>query len=268
MNRLAEIIERHFAWKVRERKRRDRNTLLVTFQDKWAVKSYAAARGVGSAEILWVTHDPMTLPFDTLPPDYFIKATHGQNWNIRCSASRLYHYRSGADRSPELTHEACVALCHSWLAQTRTRAEWAYTQIEPRIIVEKTLGPRVGNELFDYRFYTFAGKVRAISLGSPRYRRDRLNIFLTPDWDVIPLSRFHEALPNALPERPETLPEMIAAAERLAEDCDFVRVDLYDSAAGVMLGELTVYPQGGRVGTPTACPRFNRWLGAQWVRTT
>lgn len=266
--RLAEVVERHFAWKVRERKRSDRNPLLVTFQDKYAAKLYAAARGVGSAKLLWVTNDPTTLPFDHLPSNFFIKATHGQSWNIRCTESGLYHDRSQADagrQSPILTREACIALCLSWLGRSYSASEWAYSQIEPRLIVERSLTPRTGTQLFDYRFYTFGGKVRAISLGSPHYRRHGLNIFLTPDWQVITLSRYAEALPPHLPKKPETLGAMIAAAERLAQDSDFVRVDLYDSAEGIMLGELTVYPQGGRVGTPSGCPVFNRWLGAQWV---
>jgi hypothetical protein len=31
-----------------------------------------------------------------------------------------------------------------------------------------------------------------------------------------------------------------------------------------VLGEMTVYPEGGRVDSPTACPIFNQWLGRQW----
>ena len=287
LQRLIETAEQHFAWKVRQRKRQDRNPLLVTFQDKYEAKLYALERGVKSAELLWVTDEAATLPLEKLPPDYFIKATHGQNWNIRCAGSQLYLYRNGANlvkppsahenpapipsvpRSPvpKLSKQACIALCHDWLNRSYSASEWAYTKIKPRLIVEAPLTQREGEQLFDYRFYTFGGKVKAISLGSPLYRQDKLNVFFTPTWDVIKLSRYVEALPSPVPDKPDTLGEMIATAELLGKNIDFVRVDLYDTAQGVMLGELTVYPHAGLVGTPTGCRMFNRWLGQQWTPT-
>ena len=287
LQRLIETAEQHFAWKVRQRKRRDRNPLLVTFQDKYEAKRYALERGVKSAELLWITDEAATLPLEKLPPDYFIKATHGQNWNIRCAGSQLYLYRNGANPVkpssahenpspmpsaptlpiPELSKQACVALCHDWLNRSYSASEWAYTKIEPRLIVEAPLTQREGEQLFDYRFYTFGGKVKAISLGSPLYRQGKLNVFFTPAWDVIKLSRYVEALPSPVPDKPDTLGEMIATAELLGKNIDFVRVDLYDTAQGVMLGELTVYPHAGLVGTPTGCRTFNRWLGQQWTPT-
>jgi hypothetical protein len=60
------------------------------------------------------------------------------------------------------------------------------------------------------------------------------------------------------------LNEMIAAAERLGRGLDFVRVDLYHSTYGVMLGEITLYPESGVQNSPTACPHFNQWLSGFW----
>jgi hypothetical protein len=57
---------------------------------------------------------------------------------------------------------------------------------------------------------------------------------------------------------------MVAAARRLGRGVDFVRIDMYDTAAGCVLGEMTVYPQSGSRATPTSCVHFNRWLGSQW----
>lgn len=116
----------------------------------------------------------------------------------------------------------------------------------------------------DYRLFTFDGKVRAISVGSPTYRRKKWNVFLTPDWEVIPLSSYSEALPDRLPEKPFLLQEMLEAASRLGEGIDFARIDLYETAEGIRLGEITLYPEGGDRNTPTSCPRFNRWLGSFW----
>jgi hypothetical protein len=91
--------------------------------------------------------------------------------------------------------------------------------------------------------------------------RDKLEAVFDADWNLVELSRNDEVVPDVLPERPETLTDMIAAAGRLGAGLDFARIDLYDEADGIVLGEITIYPQAGVRGTPTLCPRFNRWLG-------
>lgn len=247
-------------------------------QDKYAVKEYASRRGVSCAPLLHVTEDPLTIPFDDLPADCMIKATHGCGWNIIRSGGMYYDLgqepASTHDLSlplgpmyagrPALSVEQVVARCRQWLGARHIRLEWAYGQIRPRIIVEALLQPRVGDELLDLRCYTFRGQVRAINIGSPSYRRQHLNVFLRPDWSLIPLTRSNEVLPRDIPVRPDRLPDMLRVAEALGRDFDFVRVDLYDTTIGVRLGEITVYPDGGERGKPSGCPELDGWLGTQW----
>jgi hypothetical protein len=57
---------------------------------------------------------------------------------------------------------------------------------------------------------------------------------------------------------------MIQVAQTMGKELDFVRVDLYNTSRGIVLGEMTVYPDGGVLVNPTGCPFFNVWLGAQW----
>jgi hypothetical protein len=121
--------------------------------------------------------------------------------------------------------------------------------------------------LFDYRFYTFNGEVKAINVDSPRYLRDKLEAVFDVDWNLVELSRLDEKLPPDLPERPGTLDEMIAAAGRLGAGVNYARIDFYDEADGIVLGEITIYPQAGAPGTPTLCPQFNRRLGDHWPMT-
>lgn len=266
------------AAKIRWRKRFDRNPLLIQLQDKYAVRHYAASRGVAIPSLLHVTDDPATIPFYELPRDHMIKATHGWGWNIMCRDSRHYLFGDGRGMaghaqcespttpiaSRTLSHEEVRDLCSQWLKSRHARNEWAYQHIPPRIIVEELLTPRQGNELFDYRFYAFNGKVKALNVGSSRYRRDRLNVFFDPDWNLIELTSYAEALPPTLPLKPPTLPAMLEVAERLGKGLEFVRIDLYDTTRGVVLGEMTVYPESGNRGTPTSCRRFNQRLGKEW----
>jgi len=263
--RAREYFAADLAAKVRWRMRFDRNPLFTVLQDKYLVRQYAVERGVMAAKLLHVTEDPSTIPFDQLPPDYMIKATHGCGWNIICRGGELSRFGDGSGKgSGSLERAAVVQECQQWLTAKHRFHEWAYQEIHPKIIVEQLLIPRDGTDLKDYRFYTFQGAVKAVNIGSPIFRRDHLNAFFTPDWNLIPLSRYVEALPSPLPQRPESLNEMLAAAERLGQGLDFVRVDLYDTCDGVRLGEMTVYPQGGIRESPTGCPVVDGWLGDQW----
>jgi hypothetical protein len=67
-----------------------------------------------------------------------------------------------------------------------------------------------------------------------------------------------------IPAKPETFAEMLDTVGKLAHGLDFVRVDLYDTTRGVVLGEMTIYPLAGRFNSPTPDPKFNKWLGDQW----
>ena len=267
-----------FAAKVRWRMLYDRNPLHPLLLDKVYVKEFAAERGVESARSIHITADPDTIPLGDLPGTCFLKANHASAWNYLHHEGWWYFFGYGAKllRSdgtlvPEeqrcqfrLTEARLLEYCREMLVTRYSTLEWAYHQISPKIIIEERLVPKDGEELMDYRLFTFDGKVRAISVGSPTYRRKEWNVFLTTDWEVIPLSSYSEALPDRLPEKPFLLQEMLEAASRLGEGIDFVRIDLYETAEGIRLGEMTLYPEGGDRNTPTSCARFNHLLGSFW----
>jgi hypothetical protein len=55
---------------------------------------------------------------------------------------------------------------------------------------------------------------------------------------------------------------MIGLAEDVARGIDFVRVDLYSTPRGPLIGELTMTPRAG--GRRFSDKRFNRFLGKKW----
>jgi hypothetical protein len=256
----------------------DDNPMVSLFQDKLLVKEHVNRLGIPTARLLYSTTTPKEIPFDTLPEEYFIKANHGSGWNILCKQGKLYQYGNGQDlidedgqllppyyiRHLELSHKECIEVCSEWLSTQYSQNEKSYHRIPPCILVEEKLVPKVGSELFDYRLYTFKGKVAAINVGSPSYRRRTQNAFFYPDWREVPLTQSKEIRPNPLPSPPAHLTEMIEAAYVLGKELPFVRIDFYDTAKGAVFGEFTFYPQGGAKGTPTICPRFNAWLASHW----
>ncbi len=271
-------LELDFAAKVRYRMRYDRNPLYITLTDKYKVREYAGSKAVKTANLLFETDHTEAIPFADLPSNYFIKMNHGSGWNILGYNSGLYLFRDGSElvnpdgsylnmksaNKYKLTKDQAKKLCYRWLDRRYSKKEWAYQHIRPRIIVEELLSSNHPKDLKDYRLYTFNGEVKAILVDSPLYRRNRENVFFDPDWNEFKLTKYDEKPPHPLPEKPGSFDEMIEVAQRLGKDIDFARIDLYDTTQGVVLGEMTVYPDGGFANTPTSCPVFNRWLGDQW----
>lgn len=266
-----------FAGRVRWRMRHDKNEQFITFQDKYLVKKYAAKNGVNTPEVFSVSDIADDIPFGALPPSCLIKATHGCQWNILRRNGEYYLFNNGSDffvngvdfidKSSGLRRisaDEAREICRGWLSSVFSEKEWAYTRIKPKIIAEELLYADDLGELKDYRLYTFNGHVKVINVGSGSYRRNGENAFFDRDWTLINISDHEEKLPSPLPDRPKELMAMLLAAEALASGTDFLRIDFYTTTKGIMLGEMTVYPEGGKYKSPTTSPSFNKWLGRHW----
>jgi hypothetical protein len=66
------------------RKLFDFDAIYTVFCDKVATRDYVAQRVGPNAvvPILWLGHDPLALPLETLRPPYIIKCSHGSGFNI------------------------------------------------------------------------------------------------------------------------------------------------------------------------------------------
>lgn len=260
-----------FSWKIRWRMRNDRNPLFTEIQDKYKVKEYAKTRGIMTAEVYHVTDNPYTIDFDSLPEEYFIKANHGCGWNLFGKDGEIYNFKYGKDVNNDLnyancriTREECIRLCKKWLKRRYSHREWAYRNIEPKIMIEESLVQKDGDFLIDYRCHTFNGVVKAIEIDSPMFR-DNEGMIVDRNGRPFKLTRYKYKYPDPPHEIPGNFREIIRAAETLGKELDYIRVDLYNTTKGIALGEMTIYPYGGGMNIPTGCPIFDRWLGDQWV---
>ncbi len=264
--------EKNFAWKTRWRMRKDRNPTFVIVQDKYKVKQYAQERGVKTAETYYVTNNPDDIPFETLPDRYFLKVNHGCGWNILFKNGEFYLYKPTINVSQtegfserKITRDEAKEYCKKWLKEKYSTKQWAYSQIEPLVLVEEVLMPFEDDELKDYKFYVFDGVAKAIIVLSASIRRKHENIILDADWKMFDLNEVEYAHPDTPPECPSNFSEMLEVAERLGKGFDFARVDLYNTTKGIVLGEMTMYPLGGRPSCPSYDKKFNKWLGDQWT---
>ncbi|WP_428502626.1 ATP-grasp fold amidoligase family protein [Pseudonocardia sp.] len=248
---------RGFREKVRYKMLRDHRELMVTFADKAAVRGYVA--DVVGERYLPRVHalvdDPAVLRGIQLPAAYVVKPTHGSGAAIVVSDSAPAGARLPTEPGswvyrhvrPEFADRECVvAICRGWLAQLYGQGpnrEWVYGQVPRRIVVEELLAGVDGALPVDHKFFVFHGRCHFVQVDAGRFGR-RTQDFFRPNWEHLPLSG---GPPWAEPEPapPAGLTEMIAIAERLGADTDFVRVDLYDLDGRVVVGELTSFPAGG-----------------------
>ena len=115
----------------------------------------------------------------------------------------------------------------------------------------------MSEELKDYKFMCFNGRVKCIFTVTERFSGDGLKVtFFDRDWNVMPFER-HYPRSERLITKPYNLEKMIKLAEVLSKDIPLVRVDFYESDAKIYWGELTFYPGGG----------FEEFNPEKWDRT-
>lgn len=222
--------------KLQARKLYDRNPLFPRFVDKAEAKVLVAERVGGQHVIptLWVGTDLAAVDWSGIALPAVVKPTH---------ASGVGRFLYGQDDVDQLLKNNPSA---EWLAidHASYNREWAYSRIEPRILIESMLLVD-GRVPWDYRLFTFNGKVSHIEIDIRENGRG-YSCNYSPDWQKLPFyDRDYLGLYPGDVARPPQLDAMIHIAETVARDIDFVRVDLYASAEWVRVGELTFYPGGG-----------------------
>ncbi len=232
-----------------------RNPLMVTCADKWAVREFVKER-IGEkylAECIGVYDDVEKIPFETLPRQFVLKATHGSGWNIICPDKAKIDWNLAKKKM------------RKWLNSdfSKNGREWQYRQIKPQIICEKFLVDPECPMLRDYKLFTFRGETKYIWVdftelvetdnhpsvtqevgyskpkvvnGLARYRN-----FYDSNWNFMSgRGSLHPCKATDSVKKPECLEEMLEVAKKLACDFPQCRVDLYVlGGKHIVFGELT-----------------------------
>lgn len=101
------------------------------------------------------------------------------------------------------------------------------------------------DELVDYKFFCFDGKVRFFKVDFGRFVEHHANYY-SPEGELLD---FGEEICLPDPNHPIILPvnlnKMVNLAERLSAGMTFLRVDLYNINSSIYFSELTFYPASG-----------------------
>ena len=101
------------------------------------------------------------------------------------------------------------------------------------------------NELKDYKFFCFNGKVRCFKIDYGRFTEHHANYY-SHDGNLLPFGeKMYPPVYDHKEIMPYNLSEMIEMAEKLSEGHSFLRVDLYSVCGKTYFGELTFFPNSG-----------------------
>ena len=222
---------RRFNELVQAKKLNDRDPMLPILADKVKVKNYVAQR-LGPDWLIPTLWHGRNLPDRPLwPVPFVVKSNHGSQQCIFV-------------RDDKADWAAIRRRAHRWLESRYggILGEWLYAQIEPQILIEPFIGS--GGALpVDYKFFVFGGRAEFVQVDTDREHGHKRTLF-DRSWTRLP-AVFH--FPNEPREiaPPASLAEMLDAAETLAGDMDFVRVDFYEVDGRPLFGEMTFYPGSG-----------------------
>ncbi len=213
--------------------------LITKCCDKFAVKDYVKeVLGEGYyVPTIAQWEDPDDIDFDALPDQFVLKVNWSSGYNIIVS-----------DKS-KLDYAATRKQLKKWIQPDRNSYyqffNWGYKHMKPVIYAEEYL-EQIAGQVYDYKFFTFNGEVKALFVATDRTTDSPLNFdFFDRDYNHLPLTYGGTHHANPLPEKPKHYDEMIQLAEKLAKPFPFVRVDFFEVGDRILLGEMTFYSGGG-----------------------
>lgn len=206
--------------------------------DKFLVRDYIA-KTLGEKyliPLLGVWDDPDEIDFDALPDRFVLKCNHnsGLGMCICKDKSKLDFEKVRKDLRRGLKQDYYL-----------TGREWPYRDVPRKILAEEYLEVS-GDDLPDYKFHCFNGKVRLILVCCDRFSRGGMTEdFFDENWNHLDVHRPNMKFSSRELKAPENLGKMIELAEKLSKDIPFVRVDFYDVDGKIRFGELTFFPASG-----------------------
>ena len=226
--------------------------ILNQLADKYEVRSFIEEK-IGAQylnELYGVYDKAEDVPFDELPNQFVIKATHTSSHNLIVP-----------DKN-KLNREKAIKKLKKWLGKNqyyRMGQEWAYKDIPPRLVVEKFLSEKGRNSLVDYKYYCFNSDPKFVDIHHERADGHKQSCF---DMDFNPLPFSKGKIENRIQtkvEKPTNFDEMVYLSKVLSKGFPFVRVDFYSVDGKTIFGEMTFYPGDGRKDFHP--PEYNKIIG-------
>lgn len=208
--------------------------------DKYEVKRWVAKR-IGEEYVIptiSVYNTVEEIEFKNLPNQFVLKCTHDSGGIVVCKDQSKLDITSSLKILSR-------GLKKNYYNQNR---EWPYKNVQARIIAEKYMEDSSTEELRDYKFFCFDGKVKFLFIASDRMNKDKETKFdfFDSDFNHLPVLNGHpnSDIPPCKPQNYELMKEL---ASKLSVGIPHVRVDLYEVNGKVYFGEMTFFHWSGMV---------------------
>ena len=229
---------RTFNEKIQWLKLYDSTPIKTRLADKYLVRDWVKEQ-IGEQyliPLLGVYDKFEEIDFAKLPKQFVIKCNHGCGYNIIVK-----------DKS-KLNQQEAKEKLDKWMNENfafKIGYELHYRDIRPKIIIEKFIENKGTDDLYDYKFWCFNGKVEFIQFLSERNLSGLKMAFYDRKWNKQTFVYSHP-LDKKTIKKPDNLDEMIQLAEALSKGFPCVRVDFYRLNDGtIYFGEMTFTSASG-----------------------
>ncbi len=232
----------------------NRNPIYTMMVDKYEVKKYIAET-IGEEYLiptLGIYSSFNEIDFNKLPNQFVIKCTHDSGGVVICKDKTKLDINSAREKINK-------NLKNNFFYVGR---EWPYKDVKPRIIIEEYIDDHKNEDLNDYKFMCFNGKVKCSFVCSERRSKEGLKVtFFDLDWNKMPFERHYPYSKKNI-AKPENYTKMIELSEKLSKNLPFVRIDFYEVNGKIYFGEITFFPGNG---TEEFTPEEYDYLLGSWI---
>jgi hypothetical protein len=234
---------RTFNEKIQWLKLNNHDPHLHQYVDKYAVRDYV--KNILGEDclipLIGVWDNPNEINFNELPSKFVLKCNHN-------AAIGLCICRNKDELDKNYVVKGLKrGLKNSFYYSSR---EWAYKDVPRKVICEKYMENKNGEELRDYKFFCFNGHAKFVYISEGLENHDTANIsFYDLNGNEMPFRRKDYTPFLKKPTFPNNFNEMVEAANKLSRNTKlpFVRIDLYSIDEKMYFSEITCYPNSGYI---------------------
>lgn len=205
---------------------------LEKFVDKYEVRYYVE-NVIGSqylVPLLGVYASLNDVDFSAIDKEVMVKTTH--------DSGGVYRYVPGLSDIDKLQKRIRERMNVNYYRLSR---EYVYKKVEPRIIIEESLG----SDIRDFKIFTYLGSPKYIMVVSGRETVLKREFYAISDSSFTSREISDSSLYLSEHLSQKSFERIVEIASELAKGFPFLRVDLYIVDERIYFGELTFYPWGG-----------------------
>lgn len=216
----------------------DRNPLRQRVADRIKMRDYVLEKSTSDhlIPVLGVYDFFKEEEWSRLPNQFVLKANHG------CGFVKIIRDK------PAEKFEKIKQLTEYWQHQDYSKLgrEWVYKDLPRSIISEELLLSESGDIPSDYKFTCIHGRVEFVQVDFGRFSDQKRNLY-DRDFNLLDVKLLYPQYEDEL-DKPALWDDAVELSEKLAEDFDFIRADLYLIDSKIYVGELTNFPGSGFIG--------------------